>query len=594
MEGTKSGVKDDGRRASGGVSRRTATVLLAFLLLTAVCASVLGFALTLRARAYDVRDDLHGALGCIMRQDADGAESATAKLEEDSAKLRSLLASPFGRVMAHIPGIRTEMDGVRRISSIVDEATVQVLRPYVDFMCERPLSGLRTAEGGFDIALINSYMDFFEEKSPYIIKLTDELGKVSLGSLDRSGKLESYRAKLSVVSGYCERVNRFIPVFRTFLGNGEDRTYLFAAQNSSEIRSSGGFPGAMGIVRISGGVLKIEEFRSVSSMLVTNTPSAAGVTPTENIIFSGRLEAPRDADFCPDFERVAGIWALSCRVDKGTHIDGVISATPALIQRALAILGPVTLSDGSVLDGENAVRVLGYELYYKYMSYGSNTALGNAVTDALFAETARCVVTAAVERFDVSDASKYLELIERSAADRTLALWFSDPAEQEAVRAAGLDCGLSRDPAAPKAGIYFSLSNPSRLGWFLDITPQLGEAELLEDGSRRYAVTLSFTNTMTQSELDSASYYIAGRYNKGFVTGNIYLFAPAGGSVELLGAGGGLVFEAAEYSGLELLYSTNIFLGPGETVSLSYTVTTAPGEQAPLEFSMTPTLSDYR
>jgi Na+-driven multidrug efflux pump len=32
MKGTKSGVKDDGRRASGGVSRRTATVLLAFLL----------------------------------------------------------------------------------------------------------------------------------------------------------------------------------------------------------------------------------------------------------------------------------------------------------------------------------------------------------------------------------------------------------------------------------------------------------------------------------------------------------------------------------------------------------------------------------
>ena len=573
---------------------RTATLLFAFLLLVAVCASVLGFAFTLRDRAYDVRDDLSGALDCIMRQDADGAEAATAKLEQDSAKLSSLLASPFGRVMAHVPGIRTEMQGVRRISAIVDEATAKLLRPYVDFMRERPLDGLRTEDGGFDIALINAYLDFFEEKGPYLISLTDELGEVSLGSFDRSGRLERYRARLSTLRGYYERASRYLPVLRSFLGGGEDRVYLFAAQNSSEIRSSGGFPGAMGIVRISGGVLSIEDFKPVTSVLVLNTPSAANVTPLEDKIFSGRLSAPRDADFCPDFERVAEIWAMSCRLDGAEHIDGVISATPALIQRILAIIGDIELSDGSVLGGGDAVRVLEYDLYYKYMSYGSNIGAGNMMTDALFAETASSVVAAAVGRFDVRDAAKYLSLLEQSASDRTLMLWFSDPAEQETVRAAGLDGGLARDVNAPQAGFYFSLSNPSRLGWFLDIVSTIGEPQALEDGTYRCEITLSYSNTITQQELDRASYYIAGQYNKGVVTGNIYLFAPVGGTVELIGAEDGLVFERAEYHALELLYSTNIFLEPGETISVSYSVTWPQSAGSGLELSMTPTLSDYR
>ena len=172
-------------------------------------------------------------------------------------------------------------------------------------------------------------------------------------------------------------------------------------------------------------------------------------------------------------------------------------------------------------------------------------------------------------------------------------LWLADEEEQAAVRAAGLDAGLDRNPATPHAGIYISLNNPSRLGWFLDMVPQITEVERHEDGSRIYSVTLQLTNTMTQEELDRASAYIAGHV-RGLFAGLIHLFAPAGGTIQNVETTGSLRFDYDEYHDLQLVYAKNVKLYPGESVTITYTLTTAACEQADLGLSMTPTLTAYR
>ena len=100
---------------------------------------------------------------------------------------------------------------------------------------------------------------------------------------------------------------------------------------------------------------------------------------------------------------------------------------------------------------------------------------------------------------------------------------------------------------------------------------------------------------MTEQELLTASWYISGSGNRGTVTGFLYLFAPAGGTIsEISGPAGGPPFSPAEYHGLPLEYTHQVFIRPGASVSFDYTVTTAPGEQEDLVFSMTPTLQAYR
>ena len=56
----------------------------------------------------------------------------------------------------------------------------------------------------------------------------------------------------------------------------------------------------------------------------------------------------------------------------GESVDGVLSLTPTIIQKVLRISGPITLPDGTELNGDNATQMLQKDLYYKYLSSNSS------------------------------------------------------------------------------------------------------------------------------------------------------------------------------------------------------------------------------
>lgn len=53
--------------------------------------------------------------------------------------------------------------------------------------------------------------------------------------------IADYSVQIASMTGSYDNLKEFLPLFKTFIGDGSDRTYLLAAQNSSEIRASGGF-----------------------------------------------------------------------------------------------------------------------------------------------------------------------------------------------------------------------------------------------------------------------------------------------------------------------------------------------------------------
>ena len=133
------------------------------------------------------------------------------------------------------------------------------------------------------------------------------------------------------------------------------------------------------------------------------------------------------------------------------------------------------------------------------------------------------------------------------------------------------------------------------MGWFLNMDPSAELVRENEDGSKTYAIHLDMRNMMTEQELRAASYYIAGSGTRGVITGYLYLFAPAGGTIgEIDCSFRNAFFQADDYHGLDLLYTHQIWLTPGSALTVDYTVTTAPCEQEALAFSMTPTLQAYR
>lgn len=484
--------------------------------------------------------------------------------------------------------IAAAIDSVMALTYIFEDAVDTLLAPAVAQLREYPLDRL-TVDGGFNVAMIRSYLDFTDL---YIPELERTLVKIRDLNLDifKNEEVASYFEKAWNVTVLYHQNEELISFAKAFLGDGEDRVYLLAAQNSAEIRASGGFPGAMGTIHIRDGRLEVGDFSGVNDVLAVRAD--APVSKIENVLFQGAMGVSRDADYCPDFERVAEIWSLGYEKKNKETLDGVISLTPSVIQKILGIVGDITLSDGTVLTGENATRALQRDIYFKYFGIKNDVTKSNAIVDALFAETAKETMRMVTSNISVSALVRYLDILHEGCADRTIMAWMKEPTEQELVRNLGLSGGLNSDPENPAAGIYFSCTVPSKMGWFLNMDIEIGEPEINEDGSRTYPMRVVLENTMTPEELAAGNYYIDG--GQKYLGGALYLFAPAGGTVCDFSSSENIRIVHREYHGLQLGHISKINLYYGKPLVITYRLTTAPGVETPLVISQTPTLQAYR
>ena len=545
------------------------------------------------SEANTLKTDLKAVMTGVKERDVESAQNATLKVDNTVRKLDRTLSSPVWKAVSHAPFAGKYVKSVNTLVSVAEDASDNILKPALDVMDEYPLEGLKVGDG-FSVSTINAYLNLLEDIEPRIESMTTNMQTVKL-PLGKTEMLSEYTQVLTKLTAAYNENGEYLPLFRAFLGDGSDKLYLLAAQNSAEIRASGGFPGSMGTIRIEDGVLTIDDFKTVYDMISVNPPTEAHITDTEYLLFSGSLDYARDACYIPDFERVGEIWALAYESKNDEHIDGVISLTPVIIQKVLAYTGAVTLSDGTELNGDNATQMLQKDLYYKYLSSNSSYKISNAndYVDSLFAETAKIVMGKLVDDFDINRIADYSKIFTDGGKDRTILMWMEDETAESYVKAAGCSGALNDDPSNPEAGVFFSGANGSKLGWFVSLDTQIGDVTVNDDGSRTYDVTVTVSNDITRDDMYRAGNYIIGNYN-GQVESYLHLFAPAGGTISDFETSNSMTMNMDEYHGLEVAYNVEFMLAPSNPVTVTYKVTTAPGVSTPLKISQTPTLQSYR
>ena len=543
-----------------------------------------------KQQAYTLKADLKSVMAGLKAQDPVATETACDQLDVAIEDINKTFDKKIWKTAYKIPKFKGYIDSVKELLDLVQEASSDIARPTVAVLNDYPLSGLKV-DDGFSITTINAYLSLLEDIEPKIDHIVTAMNQVDL-PMGLNSMIADYSVQIASMTGSYDNLKEFLPLFKTFIGDGSDRTYLLAAQNSSEIRASGGFPGSIGTIRIRDGVLTIGDFSSVYKVLASYTPSAANITSEEKELFGSWMNGPRDACFDPDFERVAYIWALAYEQKNSEHVNGVVSLTPAIIQGMLEYIGNVTLSDGTELTSENATKVLQYDLYYKYLNANASATAGDYVDD-LFAETAKATMSKLVSDFDVKKAGDYYKVFSDGAKNRTVMMWMEDEEEQELVKNAGCSGGLNEDPENPETGVYFSISDPCKLGWFLDIDTEIGEPVVNDDGTRTYDVTATYSNVLSNADKVNAGNYILGSYG-GTITGYIHIFAPAGGTISDIKTSNGGRMYTGTYHNLDVAYMFGNSIAPGASITITYKVTTAAGVTTPLGVNSTPTLQNYR
>ncbi len=145
--------------------------------------------------------------------------------------------------------------------------------------------------------------------------------------------------------------------WRSFMGFDGPRTYLIVAQNSDELRATGGFiPGAWVLTLDRGEILELQFWDTVA----IDDLSAGPPVPPQDLLQSLWAGAWlfRDAGWLPDFPVSAGIMQQMFQLGQGISLDGVISVDQGGVKDILAAVGPIVLETGATVNTDTYMEVL--------------------------------------------------------------------------------------------------------------------------------------------------------------------------------------------------------------------------------------------
>lgn len=565
-------------------------VLLVILALILIAVGFLAYdAYNIKRVGYDLKDNVRNIASDIKNNEIDKAQDTVKTIKYDSNYLESKLNQPQWRIASKFPLVGQDISSAKNLATAANLACDNLLDKALTTFKEYPFSTIKQGEG-FGVKPILAYVDLITENKDDIKKMGELLKPVHFKFIKGiNSPIDKVNELLPMLDDYDD----VLSLARYFLGDGdEDKLYVFVAQNTAEIRAGGGFPGSVGTINITDGVLTVGDFQSVVNVLPRFMPASCGVTAEENEMFGGWLGMHRDATFIPDFERAGEIWAIGYEEMNGKEVDGVVTALPQIIQKFLKILGPITLDDKYTLDGDNATKVIERDIYFDHFFRNNYTSQSNEITDAYFSQTAKLTMEKLVQEFSVTNLPKYADVISKSVEDRTFFMWMKDEDAQQLVRNLGASGALNFDENKPEAGVFLSCRDGDRLGIFAKLDTTMSKGKKNVDGSYTYDMKIVINNTMSDEVRNNARGYILGSYGGDMFT-LIHLFAPMGGTVSDFKASNDMKFTISEYKGLQVGYANHFFVYRNEPITITYKLTTAPGVSEKPVISQTPTLQEY-
>lgn len=406
-------------------------------------------------------------------------------------------------------------------------------------------------------------------------------GKVTSGTVKKA--YQQGKDQLDNIADLVGQVSNATHMLPSFLGQNGARTYLLAAQTTSETRSGGGLVGSLGTMTADHGKIAVGDFHPNGEFVNGNNGTAE-----EHAVFNRPLGFSfdvRDTFAVPDVSRNAEMLNASWqRSQYACNIDGLISVDPVFIQKMVEINGPVTLSNGTVLTGENTAEYM-LNTIYKDVPV--------AQQDEYFEYIAKTVMDGAFGNMTVDKMMKVAQSIGDLAENRHFYAYTFHDDEAKYFQGAGLAKNAPESETNPETGIYISEQNPSKMGWYIDRT-----SEVTKTGDKTYHVKYTLTNRMTSTEMATCTSYILGGEQKG-VGGvpvapsgtsaqRVLIYAPAGGSIGSIAVTGDVRDRSNATMDGKPLNSSMAYIAPGKSVTYEFDVTVSDKATANMKLDQTP------
>ena len=243
----------------------------------------------------------------------------------------------------------------------------------VGILSSNVLKNVDALRAGGDQGNPISYLSLFRDNEKDIRQMADLLlnAEKELDSVNVDDVPASERSQFMEVKQALPEVNNAMAVFlgqenifNDILGGNSPRKYLFLFQNNQEARATGGFIGSYGLLDIFNGRVRkffIDGIFNPDGQLRTRIVPPA---PIQKISANWSLH---DSNWFPNFPTSAEKAAWFYEKAGGPTVDGVITMTPTVMQKLLAVTGPIDMPEyGIVVDKDNFIQEVQYQVEVDY------------------------------------------------------------------------------------------------------------------------------------------------------------------------------------------------------------------------------------
>jgi hypothetical protein len=220
------------------------------------------------------------------------------------------------------------------------------------------ISSLGLSDGRIPIESLRGIAPSVHRARLLLEEAEDRAGQVSdgwvLGPVARAG--DSVRAELHRVVPRIRSADDLLASLPTFAGEERPAHYFIAAQNSAELRGTGGLIGNFAILTIDKGVTSLGPFEDIRNLPDVPSNTLPAPSPEFRTLY-GPFDALgfwRNLNMTPDAPTAATLVESLYQRVRGERLDGTIFVDLQGLADLLAVTGPVDVL-GRKLDAANVV-----------------------------------------------------------------------------------------------------------------------------------------------------------------------------------------------------------------------------------------------
>jgi hypothetical protein len=545
-----------------------------FAITVGLAVVVVGLVAWVGIRGYLAKGELESALPVASRLqhqlvsgDVAGARASARSLVDHTGEAAGLTGDPVWRLAEATPWIGANLRVMRELTAAADDASEGGVLPLAELAGSIGVSSFKPIDGRIQLQPLVDSQATLHDAAQAVGAAARQVDSINSSGtaqplVDAHAQLDTYLTEASSGLQILSDASHLLPAM---LGNGGPRNYLVLFQNNAELRSTGGIPGAMAIVRAEGGAVSLVQQASTTQFDTFPTPVVDLPPETRALYGPNTARYVQDVNFTPYFPLSAQIAREMWSQRFGLNVDGVISLDPVALSYLLRATGPVQLPTGDQLTSDNAVALLLQDVYARYPDPDQQDAFFASAAAAVFDRLAAGAV----------DPSALVSALAQASVENRVLIWSSQDEEQQLLSKNGVTGELPVGSDTEQAfGVYFNDGTTAKMDPYLRVEIAAGSAVCRNDGRPLNSVRVTLTNTAPQDAATALPDYVTGGGGFDVPEGNIRTNVAVYGAHGLfnLGVARDAVrtpFQAAIDSGYGVS-KIEIELRPGESTMLDF------------------------